>query len=66
MSQLSNVALKSNRASIQLHLTEDIYSKALIGKTVDNGIDGRVRYRQEVKGNVQQLHECFLMAETGR
>ena len=44
----------------------EIYAKSLIGKTVDNGIDGRVRYRQEVEGNVQQLHECVSITEAGR
>ena len=66
MAQLSNVGLHSNQAIMQVEFDENTYSKAMTSKAIDNGIDGRVRYRQEVKGNVQQLHECFSLAEAGR
>ena len=66
MAQLSNVVLNNNRRLFQLHLVEESYSKALIGKAIHDRIDRRVRYRQEVKGDIQQLHECASMAEVRR
>ena len=52
MTELSNVALNNTQAMIRLDRAEETHSKSLIGEAIDNGIDGRVRYRQEVKGNV--------------
>ena len=64
MAHLSNIALNNKHAlMIQLDLVDDTYSESLISEAVDNRIDGRIRDRQEMKGNVQQLHECFSMAE---
>ena len=65
MAQLLNITLNNNRAVIRLDRAEDIYSTSLISESIDNGIDGRVRYRQEVKGNIQQLHERVSITEAG-
>ena len=42
----------------------ELYPKAVIGESVDDRVDGRVRDGEKMSGNVEQLEQPWTVAET--